>query len=151
MPVWYRAETVALSKGQVRFGRLAGQDELRVQARIGRIPPEFDPRTKSLTMTLRDNDDIFRATIPAGRMHEVAPGQFRFDDPSGTLGGLRSAQLKISGTGEGLLNFRTVRSDLAAADRADHTVTFELAIGNYAAAHTRMWELRGTRLQAAAE
>jgi hypothetical protein len=147
-PIWYRREDVARLKGQVRFGPVPGTDALSLSARIGRGTNAFDPSAHDLTVTVRDDDTIYEVTIPAGTMQESANGRrFSFRDNSGSLGGLRKAKLTVRSGGPTVLKLDTAALDLSAADRTNHFVEVEIAIGTYRATHTRRWEARGSRLR----
>jgi hypothetical protein len=145
-PIWYRPEAIAQVAARVKFGAERGRDTLEARVRFRRVPRDFDPVRNDLTITVRDDDEIFGATIPAGTLRRQGPGLFVFTDKSGRLGGLRLIAFGPCGRGF-LLKLRTRLMDLVRADRSDHMVTVTLGAGAYRTSHTRLWRFRGTRLE----
>ncbi|MGH7292134.1 MAG: DUF3604 domain-containing protein, partial [Myxococcota bacterium] len=119
-PIWYRPEAVWRVRGKMRFGSQPQSDVLDLTVRLGAMPDGFSPATQPLTLTLSDDDDIYRVTVPAGTLQETAPGRFAWRDRSGSIGGIRSLRLQASSGGSAVLRLRTAPLSLAAADRADH-------------------------------
>ncbi len=145
-PIWYRPEAIASVEGAVQFGARPGTDVLDLAIQIGQVPPEFDLEKANLTVAATDNDEIFGVTFPAGAFRETQPGRFVYEDAAGRLSGVTTASVRIEPNGEGWIELRTGSMDLAAAERTDHMVTVQVAIGTYEAAHTRLWEAAASRL-----
>ena len=147
-PIFYQPEGLG-TKGQILYGRAPATDRLRLELTIGRVPPELDVNANSLTVTLRDDDVIYTATLPAGTMVEKTPGRtFGYSDPSGSIDGIKKARLRIDKRGTGTLTIDTVRLDLSHADATDHRVAVQLTSGTYDQTDSRFWELSQGRLKA---
>ena len=140
-PIWYRPEHVARVHGRLRFGD-PGQDVLDIKVRLGAMPAGFAPATDPLTITLRDDDDIYSVTVPPGTLQETSPQRFIFRDKTGAVGGLRSLRLQQTGSGA-VLRLRTVPLPLDAADRSEHFVEIEVQAGDTRIATTPLWRLKG--------
>jgi hypothetical protein len=145
-PIWYRPDGIAAVRGGVRFGETAGRDVLRLALRLRAVPPLLDPATADVTLRVTDDDEIFGITIPAGTLTARKGGRFIYQDASGVLGGLAAASLRIRTNRQGVLKVKTVPTDLARADRSDHTVTVSLGTGDYEVLHTRRWDATRRRL-----
>ena len=143
-PIWYRPEGIARLRARVRFGTSPGTDVLKLVARIGAASPELDPNTRDLTISVSDDDEIYRVTIPAGTMKDKGR-RFVYRDASGSLNGLKSAVVSFARGGEVRLGLKTVPMDLSNADRTDHMVHVGVDSGTYSASHDRLWEARGNR------
>jgi hypothetical protein len=140
-PIFYQPERLG-TKGRMRFGTGAGSDRLRLELTIGRVPPELDVVASGLSVTLRDDDVIHAATLPPGAMVEKNPGRtFAFSDPSGSMGGIRKARLRIGRRGTGILTMVMDGLDLSSAERSDHRVAVRLASGAYDQTDERLWEV----------
>jgi hypothetical protein len=146
-PFWYEPEGIGKVSASVAFGKQSGTDVLKLSVQIGAAAPAFNPDTDPLTVTLRDDDDIYQVTIPAGTMTNKGGGKYEIKDKAGTLGGLKGVMLKVPPTGLRQLVVQTVPMDLSRADRVDHMVEIDLSIGSYHAQHTRLWVLKGAKLQ----
>ncbi len=147
-PIFYQPEGLG-TKGQILYGRSPATDRLRLELTIGRVPPELDVTANSLTVTLRDDDVIYTATLPAGAMIERTPGRtYKYSDPSGSIDGIKKARLRIDKHGTGTLKIDTVRLDLSHAEAASHRVAVELASGAYDQTDSRFWEISQRRLKA---
>ena len=135
-------------KGHIFYGG-AGSDRLHLDVTIGRVPSELDVTANPLTVTLSDDDVIYTATLPAGAMTVQSPGRsFIYKDPTGAIGGIKKASLKISRRGTGRLKLDTIATDLSNADQSNHRVTVQLASGAYDQSDARTWELSPRRLDA---
>ncbi|MGH7789026.1 MAG: DUF3604 domain-containing protein [Candidatus Binatia bacterium] len=145
-PIWYRPEAVWRVRGKMRFGSQPQSDVLDLTVRLGAMPDGFSPATQPLTLTLSDDDDIYRVTVPAGTLQETAPGRFAWRDRSGSIGGIRSLRLQASSGGSAVLRLRTAPLSLAAADRADHFATLSIEAGPTALSTTRLWQMQGGNL-----
>jgi hypothetical protein len=141
-PIWYRPEGIARLVARIRFGRRSGTDVLRLAARIGRLPAGFDPAAETVSLALRDDDDVFALTIPAGGLRRRG----RRFDLAVPVPGVARARLVVRRNGEALLRLQTTRTDLARADRVAHTLVFELSAGTYEVSHARLWRLTRDRL-----
>jgi hypothetical protein len=147
-PIFYQPEGLG-TKGQILYGSTPATDALRLQLTIGRVPPELDVNANSLTVTLRDDDVIYTATLPAGTMVEKTLGRmFTYNDPAGSIGGIKKAHLRINKHGTGTLTIDTVRLDLSHAQAINHRVAVQLASGAYDQTDSRFWELSQGRLKA---
>jgi hypothetical protein len=147
-PIFYQPESFG-TKGQILYGRNPGEDRLRLQLAIGRVPSDLDVSTNGLTVTVRDDDVVYTATLPPGAMIEKTPGRrYSYDDPTGAIGGVKKARLRINKKGTGLLTLDTVRLDLSNAEATNHRVAVELTSGDYDQRDSRFWELAQGRLRA---
>jgi hypothetical protein len=146
-PFWYEPEGIGKVSASIAFGKQPGADVLKLSAQIGAAAPAFNPDTDPVTLTVRDDDDIYQVTIPAGTMTNKGGGKYQLKDKTGALGGLKSVMLKVPPTGLRQLVVQTVPMDLPHADRVAHMVEIDLSIGSYQAQHTRLWMLKGTKLQ----
>ena len=145
-PIWYRPEGISRVRGAIRFHSQPERNGLSLNIDFGRTPPGLDPSTQALTIALRDDDDVFNVTIPAGTLEQVRPGRFVLNDPSGGLGGIRSLRLKQRGSGRAIFRLRSVSAGLEAADRVDHFMEVSLRSGNAVITATPLWELKSARL-----
>ena len=146
-PIWYRPEGVSRVRGLVRFGDQAGRDVLDVGLVLGAMPGGLDPATQSLTVTVRDDDDVFSVTIPPGTLQQVRPGRFLLNG-TGSLGGIRSLRLQQKSPGRVAFRLRTVPMVLAGADRVDHFVEISLRAGSTEISTTPFWRFNGRTLVA---
>jgi uncharacterized protein DUF3604 len=144
-PIWYRPEGVSHMRGKVQFKDLPQHDVLSLEVDLGGTPAGLDPSAQDLTIAVRDDDDVFRVTIPAGTLRQVGANRFTWSDSSGSLGGLRTLRLQPRGTGVAL-RLRTVPMDLAAADRTDHFVEVSLHAGTASLTTTQLWRAGGKSL-----
>ncbi len=146
-PIFYQPERIGV-KGHILYGD-PGSDRLHLELTIGRVPSELDVTANPLTVTLSDDDVIYTATLPAGAMVVKSPGKsFAYVDPTGAVGGIKKASLKITRRGTGRLKLDTVATDLSHADQSNHRVTVQLASGAYDQSDDRTWELTPGRLDA---
>jgi hypothetical protein len=147
-PIFYQPEGLG-TKGQIRYGKSPATDRLRLELTIGRVPAELDVNANSLSITVSDDDLIYTATLPAGTLIERAPGRvFAYSDPTGSIGGIKKARLRINKHGTGTLTIDTVPLNLANAQATDHRVAVQLASGTYDQTDSRFWELTQGRLKA---
>jgi hypothetical protein len=144
--IWYRPEAIARLRGKVRFGETPGSDKLTLKITLGTMPPEIDPVTTPLTVQVADDDEIYTVTIPPGTLTPRGTG-FAYDDPTGSLNGLRRVTLKTTRSGEVRLKLRTLAAlDLSAADTTSHMVHVGISAGAYRAEHQRRWRGKNGRL-----
>ncbi len=147
-PIYYQPEGMG-AKGQIIYGNDPGEDRLRLELTIGRVPSALDVNANSLTVTMSDDDVIYAATLPAGTLIEKTPGRsYTYSDPAGTIGGIKKARLRINKHGTGTLTLQTVRLDLSNAQAASHRVAVQLASGTYDQTDSRIWELSQGKLKA---
>ena len=125
-PVWYRPEGIAEVAGGIEFGRGNNRDTLDLTVRLAAAPPGIDLNTAPATIEVVDDDTIYRAD-------------------------LTSADYRTGDDGSLTIRVRANKADLSAADRVDHTVTVNLSIGTYRAAHARRWVFADNRLAPAEE
>ena len=147
-PIWYRPEGLARQKSQIAFGKTAGSDVLRLEVQLGVLPSELDVASHDVTITLRDDDEIYAVTIPAGTLATIGQERLAWRDAAGSIGGLRSVLLARRGNGRSVLRLRTVPGTFANADRSDHFVELTVRVGTYQVTTTGLWRVRGTRLVA---
>jgi Protein of unknown function (DUF3604) len=145
-PIWYRPEGVARIHGAMRFRDQSQQGGLTLTMNLGAMPVGLDPTTQALTIALRDDDDIFNVTIPAGTLRQIRPGHFVLNDTTGSLGGIRSLRLGPSGPNRTILRLRTIPINLAAADQVDHFIEVSLTGGTAAVVATPLWHFDGKAL-----
>jgi hypothetical protein len=82
-------------------------------------------------------------------MIEKTPGRnYAYEDPTGSIGGIRKARLRISKRGTGTLNLDTVRLDLANAQPASHRVAVQVVSGAYDQTDSRIWDVAHGKLRA---
>ena len=143
-PIWYRPEGIARMRGKVSFGSSPGSDVLRLTIKAGAGIADIDPNANDITVTVSDDDEIYRVTIPAGTL-QADGNKFVYRDPSGSLGGLRRAALTFTSKGTSRLVLQTVPMDLSNADRTDHMVHVTVASGDYVVTHNRLWDAVGNR------
>jgi hypothetical protein len=142
-PIWYRPEAIARVQGGLRAGRTPNDDRLLLDVHVARVPAGFDPVAQPFAIRLRDDDAILDATPPLRR---AATRRWTYDDPAGTLGGLRKLTIRLKGRGEGTIRIEARGTALAAADRTTHMVELTLASGTYRTSHVRRWRWRKNRL-----
>ncbi len=146
-PIFYEPERIGV-KGRIRFDD-GGSGKLHLEATIGRVPPELDVATNGLTVTLRDDDVIYTATLPAGALAAKPSGRrFLYKDPTGAIGGVKRARLLVSRRGTGRLIIDTVTTDFSNAEQSDHRISVEVASGAYDQTDDRYWESSHGRLEA---
>jgi hypothetical protein len=133
-------------RGSVRFGDVAQHDVLDLGVGLGAMPGGLDPAHQSLTVTLRDDDDVYHVTIPSGTLQQARPGRFVWSDATGAIGGIRSVRLQQRGPGRVVFRLRTVPMSLAAADRVDHFVEVSLQTGTTEITTTPFWHWSGRTL-----
>jgi hypothetical protein len=126
----------------VRFSDRLQQDVLALALDLGGMPAGLDPSTQALTIALRDDDDVFNVTIPAGTLREVRPDRFVWKDPTGSIGGIRSLRLGRRGS-RAVLRLRAFAPGLSAADCADHFIEISLRAGTVAVTTTPLWHDSG--------
>jgi len=147
-PVWYRPEALAGVRADVTFGRIA-EDRLRLRAGFGRVPAAVDLDTQPFHVTLTDDDAIYDVTLPPGTFQQTGARRWLYRDPQAALGALRRVSFRVNRSGEGLLRLQTGRMSLANADRTDHMVKLQVAMGDYGAEQSRLWKSVGRRLETA--
>jgi hypothetical protein len=148
-PIWYRPEGLARVRGQLASGKTPSADVLRLEVQLGVPPSALDVAHQDLTITLRDDDDFYAVTIPAGTLQTIGTDRLALRDASGAVGGLRSVLLAKHGNGHAVLRLRTVPRAFPGADRVDHFVELTVKAGDYQVQTNGLWQVRGTRLVAA--
>ena len=121
--------------------RGAGRDRLLLDGRIG-SSPQFDPGVQDLTIAVRDaGGELYAVTIPAGTMTSKNGRTFRFEDPSGALGGLAQAVLRLPRTERrpAKLALRTVARDFSGVGTTARDVEVEVSIGAHRIGDERPW------------
>jgi len=142
-PVWYHPEGVARIRSKIRFGEQPQSDSLQLGLTLGAMPVGLDLATQDLTVAVRDDDEIYRVTIPAGTLQQTHPGRFVWNDAAGSIGGIRSVVFNERGPGRVAFRLRTVRLALPNADRADHFVEVSLRGGTADVTTTPLWHFNG--------
>ena len=145
-PIWYRPEGVAHLTGKVSFGAQPQRDFLQLKVDLGNMPPSLDLTTQDLTVGLHDDDEIYQVTIPAGTLHEVSPGRWVWNDPSGSIGGVKRARLESRANGHTVLRLQTVRRPFPNADRVDHFVELSVQAGTFQITTTPLWQFSAGKL-----
>src|SRR5262249_32913717 len=145
-PIWYRPEGVAHVRGVIRFRDPPRLDALTLGIDLGAMPAGLDPSTQALTIALRDDDDIYRVTVPAGTLRQVRPRQGVLNDARGSIGGIRRLRLQQRGARGVLFRLRTVPVRLSGADRVEHFIEISLGIGTAAVTATPLWHFDGKSL-----
>ncbi len=144
-PIWYRPEGVVHVSGMIRLRDQPQQDFMWLAIDLGGMPMGLDPSTQALTIALRDDDDVYRVTVPAGTLQEVRPGRFAWNDRAGTIGGIRGLRLERRSSGSVGFRLRTGLLNLAAADRVDHFVEVSVQAGTVAVGATPLWHFDSSR------
>ncbi len=148
-PIWYHADRVGITKGQVLFGKTTGTDKLQLALLIGRSPAALDPKTQPITITLSDEASVWSVTIPAATMQEKKPGAvYQFKDKTGANNGLTDLQIKIS-KGTATLKLKAGNRDLAGLARAAARISVQLEAGtDYSSTAVNDWAFKDPKLSA---
>lgn len=142
-PIWYRPDAIARLRAAIEYGAGPGNDRLAMRLTFGRVPKALDPARTPLELRIADDDDILTLAIPAGALERAGPGRWTLRH---AIGAVTKATLVVR-RGGATLDLATAPTDLSHADRVDHMVTVSLAAGTYRATHTRLWTVRGNRLE----
>jgi len=171
-PIWYRPEGIGQVIGTLRTDTGPGTaDTLTLEIELGRT---LDPDKDDLAVVVRDDHEIFRASIPAGTMRRVVsppPPLHTFLDSSNQDGlphvvipvrktatgsvkewslpntaGLSQLEVRVTGPNQASVSLETRKADLSQAAETDHFVEVELSSGSYRAAYSRLWHWRSGRL-----
>jgi len=145
-PIWYRPEGLKRVRGSIKARRTPGEGVVDIRLKLGGTPTGFDPATQDLTLALRDDDDVYTVTIPAGAMQSTGVGSFRLADANGGLGGIRSARFDRTPRGT-TFRLRTVPLPLPAADFTDHFLEVSLRGGPNEIVTTPLWRAVGSKLK----
>jgi hypothetical protein len=146
-PIWYKPEGVARLRGGVKQHRRSGSHLVDLRLQLGGTPVGFDPSAHALTIALRDDDDVYAVTIPAGTMQAAGNGSFRYQDASGSLGGVRTLRLDRVANGTTKLRLRTVPVALAGVDFTDHFMEVSVEAGPSRVVVTPYWRMAGSKLK----
>ena len=103
---------------------------------LGALPAGFDPATQEVVVVLRDDDEIFRTTLPAGALEGTA----------GLPEGLEEASLQRAGAGSVVFALTTSPRDLSAAAAADHFVEVQVRFGEHQVSTVPLWRFADGRL-----
>src|SRR5262249_558967 len=141
-PIWYRPESIARLRAEVRYGSQPGSDRLALRLFLARVPKDLPAGTTDVELRVSDDDDILGLTIPAGALVPGGRGRFAIRQP---IGPVTKATLELGQHGATLVVL-TAPTDLSRADRDDHMVTVSLAAGVYRAAQSRLWVMHNGRL-----
>lgn len=134
---------------KIKFGTTPGTDNLTFVAKLGAGGSEFDPATRSITLTMSDDNQIFNVTLPAGTLTPNASGKrFTYVDPTGALGGVRKAVFaKSKPGGLATLKILTIPMNLSNADQTFHEVDTTVNFGAHTIADTRIFAMSGVVLK----
>jgi hypothetical protein len=142
-PIFYQPEGFGV-KGRMRFGDAT--DDMKLQLTIGRVTSDIDLNTNDLTVNVTDDDSVYAVTLPAGSFIEKKPGRaYLYKDSAATLGGVKSAVLKISGQGTGKLKLNAKGVDLGNADASTHRIDVQVVTGAYDKSDSRYWSYDATK------
>lgn len=145
-PIWYRPEGLARVRGSIRQRGATGR-VLNLTVRLG-AGAAVNPALEDVRLTLRDDDEVFDVTIPAGAMTQVKPGVFRYSDANGSLGGIRNLLIDRRSGRAVRVRLRTVPLPMPGADFVDHFMELSLRAGTTAISMTPLWRAEGNRLTA---
>ncbi|HEY2772654.1 MAG TPA: DUF3604 domain-containing protein [Candidatus Binatia bacterium] len=144
-PIWYHPGRVGMTKGRVQFGKTAGEDKLQITAIIPKSPPELDPATNALTLTISDDTTAWTVTLPAATMTVKKPGaSYSYKDKTGANSGLTGLSIKIS-KGFATLKIKGL-TDLSSIAKASQALTFELTSGTYDSSVKSDWTFADPKL-----
>jgi len=145
-PIFYQPEGFGV-KGRMRFGDTV--DDMKLQLTIGRVMPDIDLVANDLTLNVTDDDAVYTVTLPAGSFVEKKPGRaYLYKDSAAAIAGVKSAVLKISGTGTGKLKLNVKGVDLASANASTHRIDVQLVSGDYDQRDSRYWAYENEALTA---
>ncbi len=147
-PIFYQPEGIGTS-GQIRFSQGVSGDRLRLQLTIGRVPSDFDVAANGLTVTMTEPGGTYSATLPPGALVERTLGRsYSYDDPAGTIAGVKKVRLRINKRGTATLTLDTIGIDLSHVAQTNHRVAVQLASGAYDETDSRFWEAARGKLRA---
>ena len=136
-PIWYRPEALGRVRASVKYGRTPGTDRLRLVTTLAR-GVAHDLATEDLDVTVRDDDEIFHVTIPAGTFRNGRVQNF---------GGLKIAKFSQRRTGPARLVLQTLPMGLSSADRVSHMVEVAVRVGpTFETSQSRLWMLMSNSL-----
>ena len=131
-PIFYRPEGLGKTMAVINYGETPGTDRLRLKTTLAR-GATHDLATEEVRVTVRDDDDIFDLSIPAGTLHN---GIVR------NLGNMRFVKFRQKGTGPAKLALRTGPMDLSHADPVDHMVEVVVKVGpTFETSQSRLWKV----------
>src|SRR5262249_41013900 len=143
-PIWYHPEGVTGVRGTIRFRSRPNRSVLSLGLDLGALPIGLDPSTQVVTIAVRDDDDVFQVTAPAGALRETRPGRFVWKSATS---GVKALRVGRRGPGT-ILRLRTDPLDLSTADRVDHFMEISLRAGNTSITTTPLWRVDGSKLVA---
>jgi hypothetical protein len=147
-PIFYQPEGFGV-KGGIKFGKTPGADDLKLQLTIGRVTGDLDVNANDLTVSVSDDDAVYTATLPAGTFTEKKPGRvYVYKDKLGSLAGIRTALLRVSGKGTGKLVLKAKAVDLGNADASEHRMNVQVVSGAYDHTDSRYWAYDSPKLTA---
>jgi hypothetical protein len=149
-------------RGRLRFGRTPGTDSLILRLELAGPGTELDPTVQPITLTLRDDDEIYRVTLPVNDPNDEterpwkagASGRtFRYQDRTGAVNGItRVRYMRARRNSPTRLEFRTRRGvDLSNAEATSHDITTAVSFsaqiteGANALSTTSPWRVIGLR------
>jgi hypothetical protein len=136
-------------KAKIKFGNVANTDALTFVAKLGAGGTEFDPATRSITLTMSDNDQIFTVTLPPGTLlPNPTAKRFTYVDPTGSLGGVKKAVFaKSKPGGLATLKILTIPMNLSNAEQALHEVNTTVQFGAHTLTDSRFFNMSGNVLK----
>jgi hypothetical protein len=147
-PIFYQPEGFGV-RGRMQFGSAVGEDAMKLQLLIGRVAADLDPELNDVQLVITDDDVVYSVTFLASTFEVKKPGKaYTYKDPTGALGGVTSAALKISSKGTGKLKLKIKDVDLANAEATDHRVDVRLITGAYDYTDSRSWGYENDKLTA---
>ncbi len=147
-PVWYQPERVPRLKGKLRFYESGDRGELSLRIKLDPTAT-LDLAGQGLALSVRDDQEIFAVTVPAGTLDEVQPGRFVYQSESGLLPGVARLKVVLRGRGVPRLQLTTGTLDLSGVDPSDHVIELQLEHGGYCPAVGHRWVRRGPSLRIA--
>ena len=147
-PIFYRPNSLGKFRATIKL-KGAGEDTLKLSTVIASAPADLDPTDHDLRFRFEDDDQIYRATIPADTMVEKKPGaKWLLSDKLGATDGIRKASIKIGKKGDAKIKLKTIKTSFPNADPVGHFIRTELTVGGFEAEHMRLWTFKGTSLKA---
>ena len=147
-PIFYQPERLGIAKAQLKFGKMPATDKLKLELTVGRLPADFDTNANSLTVTIRDDDTVYTATLPAGSLIEKSPGKVFKYSGMPSIAGVKKASLKIDSARTATLQLASLPVDLSHAEASTHRISVELTSGAYDQTDSRMWAFLPGKLTA---
>lgn len=137
-PIWYTPDAIGAVAGEILFGDAGERIALDVAIGGG---VRHDLASSALTVSLRDDATIWEATLPAGSFVDG-----RYEDPSGSIGGVTSARFEQDGSGPAKLVISANSPSLPANERLEHFIDVRITIGDWSSSQAHLWKASEGRL-----